>query len=335
MKISASIYSGKDKTLPELVKELDQYGVDYFHIDCLDDPSVFDDIRKIRNISETPLDLHLITSNPEMYFDSIREERVEKVTFQYENLNGSVTFPKFRDSQLGLSIVSNTSVDVFEKFTGDFDFMLLMTTEPGKSGGRFNESNFQKIREFKRKFPKKRLHVDGGINDEVSFVLRSMGVDLIVSGSFLVNAPSVKAALLELRHQRSASRFKIQDFMHGLEETPILNINHLNLETILQKIDDYNLGFTLLTDNQNKLAGIITNADVRKGLLRNIRNLVSPEISDFINTNPVFVNQKRTIAELLKIIKLQALPILYLPVVDDLNRVTGCLTFNNLIKGES
>jgi pentose-5-phosphate-3-epimerase len=65
LKISASIYSGKDKELVSLVQELDAHRVNFFHIDCNDNPSVFDDIKKIRQHSNTPIYLHLITTEPE------------------------------------------------------------------------------------------------------------------------------------------------------------------------------------------------------------------------------------------------------------------------------
>ena len=68
MKISASIYSGKNKSMLQLVKELDGAVVDYFHIDCNDDLTVFDDIKAIRRESKTPIDLHIISPDPEKFF---------------------------------------------------------------------------------------------------------------------------------------------------------------------------------------------------------------------------------------------------------------------------
>ena len=62
MKISASIYSSKEKLLSEIVTELDHHEVDYFHVDCNDDPRVFDDIAYINEHSTSPADLHIISS---------------------------------------------------------------------------------------------------------------------------------------------------------------------------------------------------------------------------------------------------------------------------------
>ncbi|MEQ9230878.1 MAG: hypothetical protein RIF46_09340, partial [Cyclobacteriaceae bacterium] len=94
MKISASLYSNKDKSLQELVTELDKCHIDYFHIDCNDEPSVFDDIKEIRGYSKTPIDLHIITDNPDPYLDLLREVSVERVCFQLENLKTKIDLPK-------------------------------------------------------------------------------------------------------------------------------------------------------------------------------------------------------------------------------------------------
>ena len=86
MKISASIYSNPDKTIEDLILELDSCHVDYFHVDCNDDLSVFDDIKRIRKISKTPIDLHIITDDPNKYFELIRIHKIEVVCFQIENV---------------------------------------------------------------------------------------------------------------------------------------------------------------------------------------------------------------------------------------------------------
>jgi len=65
MKISASIYSSKTQKLPEVIKDLDDHQIDFFHVDCSDDPRVFDDLKVIREYSNKPIDLHIITDSPE------------------------------------------------------------------------------------------------------------------------------------------------------------------------------------------------------------------------------------------------------------------------------
>src|SRR5687768_15291975 len=105
MKISASLYSGKNKPLAELVKELDGHIIDYFHIDWNDDLGVFPDIKEIRKLSKTSIDLHIISSGPEKYFAGIIDNKVELVTFQYENLKNGIKVPAEVKAKLGLAIV--------------------------------------------------------------------------------------------------------------------------------------------------------------------------------------------------------------------------------------
>jgi len=334
LKISASIYSNKTKTLTQLVHELDNVYVDYLHIDCNNDPTVFNHISEIKKISNTLLDLHLITPEPEKYFEEIKNSQVDLVTFQYENLTAPLIIPEGIKSILGLAIVTETPIEVFEQYKNQFNFVLFMTTVPGQSGGIFNPDNFKRIREFKTKYPDKKIHVDGGVTDEVAFVLRNMGVDCVVSGNYLVNPnDSISKALHRLKNDNITSHTQVSSFMLGLNETGILN-SSASFADVLLSIEKYNLGFTAIVDDNGKLEGIISNADLRRGLIKKIPDISSITVSDLINKNPYTVKTTTTVTELISYIKSLKAIILFLPVVDENNILHGVVTFNNLIKGE-
>ena len=106
---------------------------------------------------------------------------------RYENIEEEFVINPIKQTQYGLAITSNTSIDSFERYKKTCDFVLLMTTTPGESGGKFNKINFRKIREFRNVYSSKTIHVDGGVNDEIAFILRILGVSSVVSGSYLVN----------------------------------------------------------------------------------------------------------------------------------------------------
>lgn len=334
MKISASIYSQKDIPLEQVVKDLDNHRIDYFHIDCDENFSVFDDIKTIRKFSQTPIDLHIITKNPKPFWPLIIENKIEWVTFQLETLENKLEIPAGNVSKIGIAITSDTDVSAFDEYATQADFILIMATTPGKSGGTFNTNNFRKIREFKLKYPAKRIHVDGGVNGEVSFILRNMGVDASVSGSYLFNAENIGFALLNLKNFETESHFHVKDFMLEKSEIPTIIEKDLNFFNALEKIETYKLGFVIITNDKNQLTGIISNADIRKGLLksRSIENLKNNEL---INSNPVTVDENSTVVELLKIIKSKDFPVTYLPVINTNKEVTGAITFINLVKGEA
>lgn len=333
MKISASIYSDQSRPIKDVIQDLHEHGVDLFHVDCNDDLSVFDDITIIREISDIPIDLHIITEQPEKYYDLLRANPVEFVTFQYENLKAPMQIPEDILGLKGLAVITPTPVSVFDAYS-NFDFLLVMATIPGQSGGQFDATNFRKIRDFLTKYPSKRVHVDGGVNAEVSFILRNLGVYVSVSGSYLFKGPSVGNALMNLTKREVQSNFVIRDFCRSREETPILIEDELNLKNLLQKIEDFGLGFSVIETANQKFVGLISNADIRRGLIKNIENPANIDLTSIINRNPVILNCDITVKEMLTLIRKQSFPITYLPVIDDSGRTCGMISFVNLIKGE-
>ena len=333
MKISASIYSDKQNDLLNTIQNLNESHVDYIHVDCNDDLNVFADIELIEQHSHIPIDLHIITQDASRFYGALQKFDLDFVTFQYEDLKDKkLNIPKEYTGQLGLAITTNTSVKVFEDYKDDFDFILLMATVPGKSGGTFDPINFRKIREFRRLYPGKKIHVDGGVNAEVSFILRNMGVDASVSGSYLFNSSNINTALLNLKLNEIESHFLVRDFMRDLNESPVVYRHELSLRTALEKMADGKLGFVMVLGEDNMLEGIIGNGDLRNGLLKNIHDLNDIRTEEIINQQPLTVLETFTVFQLLRFIKKQNRPVIYLPVVNEKGQATGSLNFMNLIK---
>lgn len=336
MKISASIYSDKESdNLLETIQNLNDSHVDMIHVDCNDDLNVFTDIETIQRNSHIPIDLHIITSDAKRFMPALESFDIEYVTFQYEDLKDKkLQIPKEFSGQLGLAITSNTSIEVFDQYAEEFDFILFMATIPGQSGGVFDKSNFRKIREFQSRYPNKKVHVDGGVNAEVSFILRNMGVYASVSGSYLFNSTNINTALLNLKLNEIESHFQVQDFMRDLDETPCIYLENLNLKNVLETMNQGKLGFLLVLGEGNRLEGIIGNADLRKGLLNQIEDLNNIDVQSLINPSPLLVKGTYTVHQLLRFIKKESRTIVYLPVINDKGQAIGSINFMNLIKGE-
>lgn len=335
MKISASIYSSRDKALPALIQELDAYKVDFFHVDCMEDTAVFDDILEIRKLSNTPIDLHLISSDPDQYQEKLLQGKVEYVTLQFENLVKRPDLLSMPNVHFGLALTNDTPVSVFADYADVCSFVLFMTTTPGQSGGVFDSNTFRRIRQFRTTFPGKKIHVDGGINAEVSFILRNMGIYTSVIGSYLFKGEFIGSAIMKLRSDDVQSHYRVKDFMLQRDEIPVIAADDATFQRILQSIEDFRMGFTMLASKDGRLEGIVSNADVRKGLLKNIHQLNLLDIESMINRNPVFVYEDMEVSELLNTVKNLTFPVLFLPVVDRTKKIVGTIKFNNLIKGES
>ena len=335
MKISASIFSDSEKDILTTINNLNSYNVDVIHVDCKDRLSIFDDIKIMRENSSLPIDLHIITDNPEKYYSGIIEYNIDYVTFQYEDLKEKkLSIPREFKGKIGLGITTLTDISVFDSYKSSFDFILMMATIPGESGGQFDKTNFKKIRDFRKLYPDKKIHVDGGVNAEVSFILRNMGVYLSVSGSYLFNSTSIGSALLNLKLNEIKSHFLVKDFLQPADNSPIIKNFELTLENLLVTIKEGGLGFAVVLGDNDNFTGIIGNADLRNGLLENVDNLNNLEMNGIINTSPLVINENMNVHEMLQFIKNQTKPIMYLPVINDQNKFVGTVSFLNLIKGE-
>jgi len=335
MKISASVYANADKSLAATVKQLEANHADLLHVDCKDNHAVFADIAKLRKLTQLPIDLHLIAPDPAKYADLLAKHPVDFLTIQYEGLLPDAQLPTTGYAHLGMAFCDGTDVGAFMPHAQQCDFVLIMATTPGESGGEFRSDSFRRIREFRRLFPDKRIHVDGGVNAEVSFILRHLGVYCAVSGSFLFKEQNVGGAMLKLKNSVTDSHFRVREFMRGMAETPSLSSESLTTERILISIEKGRLGFTLITDEEGLLVGMVSNADLRRGMLKQIDDLNALHPEHLVNRNPIAVLEDLSVKELLGFIRRQPIAINYLPVVDAHGRLTGSLTFNDLIKGEA
>jgi ribulose-phosphate 3-epimerase len=332
VKISASIYSQREKPLAEIVGQLSGHGVDMLHIDCRDTPATFDDIRTIRQLTDTPIDLHIIAAEPQKYFGLIEELHIEYVSLQYEDMGRIIDVPQSSKTKFGLAIKSETSIDVLKEAKG-YVYIMLMCTTPGMSGGTFQKENFSRIIALKQSYPKLKIQIDGGVNDEVAYILRLLGVESIVSGSFLLNHYTIGSGMLSFYKTPAGGDFLIRDFMMPAAYLPVLKEQDLSFAKVLQTIENYKQGFVLITDENSILTGVISNADIRRGLLRQMDKLSNINVGEMVNRSPVVISDEATLGQMLT--KIDALPfiILFLPVVHRTGILQGAVLLNNLTRG--
>ena len=302
MKISASLYSSNLQDLPSLVHELDALQLDFFHLDCFEgqEQKVSRDIRAIQQISNTPIDLHVIGANYSSFFDMAQDLGVSQLTLQYENLPEHISLPADRLYNLGLAIVNDTSLEVLDKVKDSIDYVLLMTTTPGKSGGKFEKTSFDRIRKCKQMYPNLPIYVDGGINAEVSFILRLLGVRQAVSGSFLVNHQNIAKALAYLRFHQQGSAYQIKDFLLEARHLPVLNPSTCTVKDVILTMDECKLGFVIFEEG-GSFVGICSNADLRKGILKYLDSPNDMKVRDMINYHHIVIQDESTTDEMLSL----------------------------------
>ena len=93
---------------------------------------------------------------------------------------------------LGLAIGADTPLGLIEPFVEQIDYVQLMGIRRiGVQGQPFDGRVVQRVKELKRKHQKLAVQVDGGVSKATAPALLSAGVDRLVIGSALWNAPNL------------------------------------------------------------------------------------------------------------------------------------------------
>ena len=194
--LAPSILAADFTCLGEQMKQIDEAGADYFHIDVMDGnfvPNIsfgIPVIASIRKVTTKPFDVHLMIERPERYIRDFYDAGADMITFHYEACaNVGDTIDKIHSYGMlaGVSIKPNTSVEVLRPYLTSADMFLIMTVEPGFGGQDYMEICTDKIRQLRRLLDERNLdadiEVDGGITRENVEYVMDAGANVIVMGS--------------------------------------------------------------------------------------------------------------------------------------------------------
>lgn len=200
--ISASILSADFRKLEAQLKEAEQAGIDWVHIDVMDGhfvpnitmgPFIVETIKKVTSL---PLDVHLMIQNPSVHLASFASAGADFLGVHIENQpNVHRLVQTIHDMQCKSTVVINpgTPVSALQAILPDTDMVLVMSVNPGFSGQKFITSTVQKIAELKHLIDstasKAMIQVDGGITSETLPLCYQAGARSFVSASYIFNHP--------------------------------------------------------------------------------------------------------------------------------------------------
>jgi ribulose-phosphate 3-epimerase len=194
MKISASILATQITKLFTTLPLLSQDSIDYIHMDVMDGNFVpqisFGEAitAEVKNLTNIPLDVHLMVINPEREVPKYYKYKPEYITFHIETTSFGVRLAediRANGSKVGISLNPSTPISLIENLLPYIDLVLLMTVDPGFYGQSFVKSGMNKIAKTKEllKGTSILLEVDGGVGLGNIQELSSLGVDICVAGS--------------------------------------------------------------------------------------------------------------------------------------------------------
>lgn len=210
-KILPSILSADFANLERDVRELEQIGIDMFHIDVMDGnfvPNIsfgFPIIEAIRSKTDKIFDCHLMIARPEEYVERFCNAGCDMVSFHIEATNHAdrvIQVIKNSGKKAGIVLNPQTPIESVKYLLQKLDYVLIMTVNPGFGGQKFIPEMLEKIEELAKIREEKGysflIQVDGGVNVETSKLCRDKGADLLVCGSFLFGAEDKEKTLGEL-----------------------------------------------------------------------------------------------------------------------------------------
>ncbi len=217
VEISTSILSVQKEGAIKKFYNLEAAHTNYFHIDVMDGEFVENNTKEImleyaetiKQISNTPLDVHLMVKDVQKYIEEYIPLEPNIITFHYEAVKNKeeilelINEIKRNNIRVGLAISPKTKPEEIYDLLPNIHILLVMTVEPGKGGQKLIPETIQKVQNAYDYINKNELEVDiqvdGGINEQTAQIVKEAGANILVAGNSILSSENYAEIIRKLK----------------------------------------------------------------------------------------------------------------------------------------
>lgn len=182
--------------LADAVAALEGSGTERLHIDVMDGVFVpnftfgTDTVRALRQVTEMPLELHLMIVEPERHLETFAAAGADAITIHYEvspHLHRSLSAIRELDCRSGAAINPSTPASSLDDVLEMCDLALIMTINPGFGGQKLIPRTLSKVERVRSEVERQGLatdvEVDGGVDASNARSCVDAGANVLVAGT--------------------------------------------------------------------------------------------------------------------------------------------------------
>lgn len=211
--IAPSILSANFAYLAEDIEMINNSEAEWIHIDIMDGvfvPNIsfgFPVLKFVAELSEKPLDVHLMIVNPEKFVNEVKALGAHVMNVHFEacpHIHRVIQQIREAGMEPAVTINPGTPVSLLKDIIRDVYMVLIMSVNPGFGGQKFIEHSVDKVKELRALIEetgsKALIEVDGGVNKETGALLVEAGADVLVAGSAIFSAPDPRRMIVDLKN---------------------------------------------------------------------------------------------------------------------------------------
>ena len=203
VKIAPSILSADFARLGEQIREAEEGGADWIHVDVMDGHFVPNITigplvaAAARGATRLPVDVHLMIERPERYLEAFATAGADYLTVHVEtcpHLHRTVQQIRELGVRAGVTLNPATPAESLSEILPYVDMVLVMSVNPGFGGQSYIPTSTAKIARIRRMIEERglgdriELQVDGGVAPDTIAEVVGAGATVVVAGSAVFNA---------------------------------------------------------------------------------------------------------------------------------------------------